>query len=100
MEPYQIILRPLQSEKTTALYEKSVYVFQVHQKANKLQIMSALTELFGVTPLKCRIVNLPSKPKRVRNIAGKTARKKKAYVSLPPDQTLPFLEGVRSGDKR
>ena len=98
MNAYQIVIAPLLSEKTTALREQGIYGFKVHKNANKIEIMRAIQELFGVTPLRCNIVNIKPKPMRVRNIPGRKAQVKKAYIQLSPQQTLAQLEGTGSGN--
>ena len=89
-----VIISPLLSEKITALKERKVFCFNVHPRANKLEIISAVKHHFGVTAIKCRTIVMKPKPKRVRNIAGKTKRIKKAYIYLKADDTISIFEGV------
>lgn len=89
-----VIIGPIVTEKTTGLQERKIFCFRVHPKANKLEIILAIKHHFNVTPIKCRTVTIKPKPKRVRNIAGKTRLIKKAYVYLKTEDTISIFEGA------
>ncbi len=94
MDADTIIIEPVVTEKTNIMREEHKYVFKVHPKANKFQIMKALNELFGVHPVKCNVINVKRKPKRVRYKLGYTSAWKKAIVTLPANETIEIFEGA------
>ncbi len=78
------------TEKATMHSEQSVYTFDVAERANKRDIMSAVKKLYSVSPLKVRVVPIPSKAKRSQR-TGKVGMKKggkKAYVYLKKGDTI------------
>lgn len=95
MEHYQIIRRPLITEKgMRANEENNTVVFQVDTRANKLQIKQAVEALFQVKVLDVNTLNMQGKKKRVRLREGKKSDWKKAYVTLRAGDTITFFEGV------
>jgi large subunit ribosomal protein L23 len=89
-----VIIEPLLTEKSNILREQNKYMFKVDPRANKLQIMSAVRELFDVHPVACNIVNVKPKPKRVRYRKGYTASWKKAVVTVRENERIPLFEGA------
>jgi len=87
LEPHQIILRPLVTEKgmhRSSRYNQ--YAFEVNPLANKTDIRKAIEELFdGVKVTKVRIQNRRGKPRRYRFRYGMTKAWKKAIVTLDPE---------------
>ncbi len=74
-EPYQIILRPLITEKGVELAgELSQYPFEVHRRANKAEIQRAVEALFAVRVKAVRTMMRHGKPKRLRINRGTTRR--------------------------
>ena len=98
MNANQIIRRPLVTEKTTLLREKNdnnILAFEVDSKANKIQVKSAVEELFKVRVLDVRLFNVRGKLKRMGRYEGKRRDWRKAYVRLHKDDKAPdFIEGV------
>lgn len=95
MHVYDIIKRPVLSEKAEYLREASnIYVFEVTSRANKPMVKKSIREIYGVTPKKVNIVNLPVKAKRNRYGTGYKASKKKAYVYLDKKDKIVLFEGV------
>ena len=95
MEPYQIIKRPLITEKGIRLNdEDNTVVFRVDRRANKLQIKHAVETLFQVEVLKVNTLNVLGKKRRVRFREGKKPDWKKAYVTLREGESITFFEGV------
>ncbi len=96
MNAYQIIKRPLVTEKATQLAdEENVYVFEVDRRANKIQIKQAIEQIYGVKVVEVRTVNM--KPKRGRWGRKTVVRKsawKKAYVKLQEGDSIQLFEGV------
>lgn len=73
MEIYQIIKRPLITEKSTlAREESSKYMFEVDRRANKIEIGQAVEKLFKVKVLEVRVMNVQGKSKRVGKHIGRT----------------------------
>lgn len=95
MRSEEILLRPVLSEKSTALREKdNKYVFVVHGDANKIMIKNAIKELYNVDPSGVNVMNTEGKMKRVRYKYGKTASFKKAIVTLKKGDKLSIFEGA------
>ena len=89
-----ILIEPVLTEKATMLREEGKYVFKVHPDANKAQVKEAVSKLFGVTVVKCTVMNVFGKMKRVRTRPGRTSSWKKAIVRLAPGETIKVFEGV------
>lgn len=90
---YDVILHPRITEKATDVAEDhNVYTFDVDPRANKVQILEAVKELYGVAPLKVRTTAIPKKYAGVRgkNI-GYAGGGKKAYVYLKEGDTIEFV---------
>ncbi len=90
--PYDIIRRPLITEKTTSLVEQGKYTFEVMQGVNKIEIKNAIEQLFNVDVVSVKVINVRKKPRRVGNHSGFTAAVRKAIVTLADDQTLDVFE--------
>ena len=84
MDKYQIIKRPIVSEKSTKLAEQRKYTFEVDKRANKIQIKEAVEAIFNVKVEKVNVVNGKAKAKRVGQYSGFTAAISKAIVTLEP----------------
>ncbi len=82
MDKYQIIKRPIVSEKSTKLAEQNKYTFSVDKNANKIQIKQAIEELFNVKVEKVNVINSVAKSKRVGEYSGYDAAVTKAIVTL------------------
>ena len=95
MEPTQVIIRPVVSEKSYVLAAADKYTFRVHPKAHKTQIRQAVEELFGVHVVEVRTMSVKSKPKRRGWTSGRTREWKKAIVQLKPGNTIEFFEGAQ-----
>jgi large subunit ribosomal protein L23 len=93
MQPREILRRPLLTEKATIGRETArEYAFEVAGEANKIQIKSAVEELFDVKVTKVRTVQVPGKKKRMGVHAGKRPDWKKALVTLAEGNTLDLFE--------
>ena len=94
-DPYQIIIKPIITEKSMGIKETSnVVTFEVHPKANKSEIKKAVEQLFGVKVLSVNTINVKGKTKRLRFVQGKKKDWKKAMVKLQPGDTIDLFEGV------
>ncbi len=95
MDPHQVIIRPVISEKSYNLIEtENQYTFQVDRRANKNQIKQAVEEAFEVSVYKVNTVNVKRKPKRQGLTRGRTSAWKKAVVRLAPGDRIELFEGV------
>jgi large subunit ribosomal protein L23 len=89
-----IIRNPMLTEKAYQLKEASnQYMFEVSKSANKPEIKRAVEELYKVTVLDVRVINLKGKIRRVRRAPGRTRSRKKALVRLKPGDSIPTFEG-------
>ena len=82
VNPRDIIIAPVLSEKTYALMEQNTYTFYVSPSANKTQIKIAVEEIFGVDVASVNTANREGKRKRTRTGYGKRKDTKRAYVTL------------------
>ncbi len=91
-----IIIRPLITERSMDGIAEKKYTFEVAKSATKPEIAAAVEAMFKGTKVKSvNTINMKSKPKRVRLVAGKTASWKKAIVTLAEDSaTIEFFEGM------
>jgi len=95
MTPFDIIRRPLITEKTTFQKEQFNQVtFEVDRKANRVQIRHAIEDIFPVRVLGVKTIQMGGKKKRRGRILGKRKDWKKAIVSLRPGDRIDFFDGV------
>jgi large subunit ribosomal protein L23 len=80
--PYDVILKPIISERSMDLAAEKKYTFKVAPEAQKIEIKKAVEEIFGVEVEKVNVMNLNGKKKRMGRFEGKTAAYKKAVVTL------------------
>lgn len=92
MDARDILIRPLVTERTTALMEAGKYVFMVAPKANKVEIAKAVSEIFKVKVESVNTVNVQGKVKRMGRNIGKRSDYKKAIVKLAAGETIEFFE--------
>ena len=85
MKHYDIIRRPVLSEKSYSEIANKKYVFEVAVDANKIEIKEAVEKAFGVTVEKVNTVNVRGKLKRQGRTQGYTSKRKKAIVQLTKD---------------
>jgi len=97
MHPYEVLKRPVITEKSTLLQEQAnQYVFEVDRRANKLQVKHAVEERFNVTVVDVRIINMKAKTRRRgrRSTSVRVVPWKKAVVTLASDDSIQLFEGV------
>ena len=95
MNAYDIIKKPLLSEKSYDGIPSKKYVFVVDERADKSQIKAAVEQIFGVTVDKVNVVNVRGKYKRQGRTEGYTSKFKKAYVKLTADsKAIEFFESL------
>ncbi|MCX7839710.1 MAG: 50S ribosomal protein L23 [Anaerolineae bacterium] len=94
MHLYEILKRPLTSEKTVNLKDQHQYAFEVDVRATKPQIKQAVEKAFNVKVLSVNVMRMPHKRRRYgRRVIYKPAWKK-AVVTIPADQRIEMFEGV------
>lgn len=94
-QAYQILLRPILSEKGTSLASRGKYVFAVHQRANKSEIRKSIQKVYDVHVNSVKIINLPGKMRRYGRTRGRTANWKKTVVTLRAGEKIPgIIEAV------
>lgn len=92
LEPHQIIIRPLVTEKGIHQSESSnAYTFEVHKHADKSAIREAVERLWNVRVVAVRTQNRRGKPRRSRMLMGHTPDWKKAVVELHDDDRIAFF---------
>jgi large subunit ribosomal protein L23 len=93
--PYDVILKPVISERSMDEAQNKRYTFKVAKDANKTQVKLALEEIFGVEIEKVNIMNVKGKIKRMGKNVGKTADTKKAIVTLTKkSKEIEFFQGL------
>lgn len=91
LEPYQVVIRPLITEKATHLSERhNAYTFEVNPLATKTEIKESIETLFNVKVADVRIQNRRGKPRRYRLKMGRMRNWKKAIVALHEDYRIDF----------
>ncbi|MDE5967298.1 MAG: 50S ribosomal protein L23 [Lachnospiraceae bacterium] len=93
---YDVILKPVVTEKSMNAMAEKKYTFLVHPTANKSQIKEAVEKMFdGVKVARVNTMNQQGKTKRRGNVYGKTAKTKKAIVQLTADsKDIEIFEGL------
>ena len=91
---YQIILKPLVTEKATQLSEFNKIVFSVPLSANKIDIKSSIEKIYSVKVLSVNTILLKGKTKRFKGVLGRRNSSKKAIVTLAPGNTIDLSVGA------
>ena len=95
MKNFDIIIKPILSEKTYAGIQEKKYAFEVAKNSNKVEIKKAIEEIFGVKVKSVNTVNCNGKLKRQGKTQGYTSDYKKAYVTLTADsKAIEFFESL------
>ncbi len=92
MNEYQIIIRPLITEKNTVLMELNKYSFEVDRLATKPQIKHAVETIFDVSVVKVHTMNVRGKRRRRGRDFGYTSDWKKAIVTLAEGDHIELFE--------
>jgi len=96
MNIYDIIIKPVLSEKSFAGVTDKDYTFKVHPDATKAMIKNAVEQIFKVTVERVNVANYKGKPKRQGRTSGTRSAWKKAYVKLTADsKPIEFFESLR-----
>ncbi|MEX0786044.1 MAG: 50S ribosomal protein L23 [Dehalococcoidia bacterium] len=94
LHPYEVIVRPLITEKATILAGDHKYAFEVDVRANKNQIRAAIQTAFNVQVLKVNTMNVAGKTRRTGSRTTRKRSWKKAIVTLAEGDTIQIFEGV------
>jgi large subunit ribosomal protein L23 len=103
MHMYEVLKRPLQTEKTMYLKDLRQYAFEVDDRANKQQVKEAVETIFKVNVVSVRVMNQGAKRRRnprSRQVGRKAQQKvrlagwKKALVTVQAGQRIELFEGV------
>jgi len=94
MEPRDVILEPVVSEKSYNLLDEGAYTFKVHTEANKIEIRQAVEAIFDVKVLKVTTANRKGKRKRNRRALtfGRRPDTKRAIVTLVEGDRIDLFE--------
>ena len=92
---YDIIVKPIITEKSMSAVADKKYVFQVARDAGKIEIKKAIEEIFKVKVDSVNTINVKGKEKRMGVHVGKTAAYKKAIITLTADsKPIEIFEGM------
>jgi len=94
MHLYQVLRRPLITEKNATLQAQGKYAFEVAGEANKHQIKQAVEKAFKVKVTGVNVMTVPGKERRVGRRLILTQPWKKAVVTLKPGDKIELFEGV------
>lgn len=93
-----VLLKPLITEKASAMNEEGKFAFVVDKKADKLEIKAAVEEMYGVTVESVNTINTKGKPKtrytKSRVLSGRTKKLKKAIVTLSEGEVIDFYSEI------
>ena len=93
--PYDVILKPVISERSMGLAPEKKYTFKVASDANKLEIKEAVEKIFGVEVEKVTTISMHKKPRRYGYYYGYTTEWKKAIVKLTEgSKTIEFFDSL------
>ena len=95
MEARDILIRPIVTEKSTALMEQGKYTFRVPLAATKIQIRQAVEQIFKVKVQAVNTMRYEGKLKRMGRTQGRRSDWKKAVVTLAEgSKTIEFFDGM------
>jgi len=94
MHLYEVLRRPVITEKNSVLQAQGKYAFEVAEESNKNQIKQAVEKAFKVKVLAVNVVSVPGRKKRIGRREVLTQSWKKAIVTLKSGDKIEFFEGV------
>jgi large subunit ribosomal protein L23 len=95
MHIYDILIRPVVTEKSVSIADNGQYVFEVDMRANKMQVKDAVETAFNVTVYDVNTMIMPAKiNRRGSRELVRSAKWKKAVVTLKPGDRIQLFEGV------
>lgn len=93
-DPYDILIKPIVSEKSMMLMGDNKYSFEVARDANKIEVKQAVEKLFNVKVTAVTTRTIHGKTKRLGRTEGKRPDKKKAVVTLRDGDKIEIFEGM------
>ncbi len=93
-ESYRVLLTPLFSEKSDRQQALGKYVFMVATDANKIEVMRAVRDLYGVKPVSVHMITKKGKNVRFGRTTGRQKDEKKAVVTLKHGDSITFSEAA------
>ena len=94
MHLYEVLRRPLITEKNAMLQAQGKYAFEVAEEANKHQVKQAVEKAFKVKVMAVNVMTVPGKTRRVGRQVVLTPSQKKAIVTLKPGDKIELFEGI------
>jgi len=94
MHLYEVLRRPLITEKNTSLQTLNKYAFEIADGANKMMIKDAVEKAFKVKVMGVNVITMRGKAKRMGRRMVQTNPWKKAIVTLQPGDKIEYFEGV------
>jgi len=94
MHPFEVLRRPIVTEKANRQIQRNQYTFEVALDATKIQIKEAVEAAFNVNVLQVRTSRFAGKRRRWGRTWGMTPVWKKAIVTIAPGQKIESFEGV------
>ena len=97
MNPYKIVIRPIDTEKTRyQASELGQYTFEVDRRANKIEVRQAIEAIYDTSVVAVNVMNMPAKASKRRGRRRMVRRPqwKKAVVTVAEGQRLDVFEGV------
>jgi large subunit ribosomal protein L23 len=91
---FDVILRPVVTEKSTNLSEYNKNIFIVRRDATKEKIKNAIVAIYKVDVKNVNVINIKGKEKRFKGVKGKRSDYKKAIVTLQGDSSIDFTSGI------
>ncbi|MGD0273728.1 MAG: 50S ribosomal protein L23 [Gaiellaceae bacterium] len=95
LEPTQILIAPVVSEKSYHMINERKYCFRIHPDAHKTQVRQAVEAQFEVEVESVNIVSMPSKPKKRGVSRGRRPGWKKAIVKLREGHSIEIFQGAQ-----
>jgi len=94
MHLFEVLRRPLITEKNTALQALNKYAFEIANGANKMMIKDAVEKAFKVKVTGVNVVTMQGKTKKMGRRIVRSSPWKKAIVTLQPGDKIEYFEGV------
>ena len=94
MHLYEVLRRPLITEKNTIMQAEGKYAFEIDESANKNQVKQAVEKAFKVKVLSVNVMNIRGRTRRVGRQQVLTPSWKKAIVTLQEGDKIELFEGV------
>lgn len=92
---YDVIVRPIVTEKTTIAAEHNKVAFEISPTATKQDVKKAVEQLFSVKVTKVNTINIAGKRKKFRGVQGKRNDLRKAMVTLAEGQSIDIAAGLK-----